>query len=281
MVQTQSMPVGRVPKPGLGALRAAALSMGLVISAHLGHAAADAPTVAEVSKGLAFSESEVAAYAAPLLQQYLTQVEGRAQRGCATQCDPIQRVWKQLLPVLRSQQTNVQVRPQVLVVRDDGADALSFAEGSVILSELFVIRMALNDAELAFVLAHEAAHILLQHERQTLTSVMALLPGPCARSASECYAHMGESYFLMDDSLAMIAQQAEFEADETGINLAALAGFDPEQQLAFMRKLAALGSQPSMLSTHPDPAARADRLQALLPLAKRLFERSQGLNPPL
>ncbi len=225
----------------------------------------------EASAGLAFSESEVGEASAVARQHFLADLDANAQRGCVLHCAQIARVWGRLLAVVQAQQAHTQARPQLEIVRSSALDAISFAQGSIVLSEAFVSRLELEDAELAFVLAHEAAHILLQHERQTLTSAMALMPGPGPRSATDCYAQIEQHYFQMDDYFALIAQQTEFEADETGFNMAALAGFDPQRQMGFMRKLAHVTPGQSMLSSHPDALARLERLQALLPLAARLY----------
>ncbi len=277
MAWTQSLRGARMLAYSISTLRA--LFLLLCLTAVKLVAAQTIVTVAEASAGLAFSESEVDAYAAQLRQQFLADVDSHAQRGCSSHCEQIARVWRQLLPTVQAQQGRTLAKPTLIVVQADTVDALSFAEGTIVLSEPFVVRMDLDDAQLAFVLAHEVAHVLLQHERQTLTSVMALLPGPCARSASDCYSQMGERYFVMDEYFALIAQQTEFEADEVGFHLAALAGFAPRQQLGFMQKLARAGPQQSMLSTHPQAAQRLSSLQQRMPLATRLFERSLFVEP--
>jgi len=228
--------------------------------------------VAEASAGLAFSESDVDAYSVPLREQFLDARGTRMERGCATLCAEMERVWAQLQPVVRVQRSQLQALPRLEVVLSKDVDALAFAEGTVVVSEAFVSRLVLEDAELAFVLAHEVAHILLQHERQTLTSAMALMPGPGVRSVADCYSEMGEHYFMLEAYFSLIAQQTELEADEVGLHMAALAGFDPRWQLAFMEKLARTEHVQSMVSTHPDPALRLNKLREALPLAQRLFE---------
>ena len=233
--------------------------------------------VAEASTGLAFSESEVGAYAVQLRQQFLAEAQAQFERGCASHCQKIAGVWERLLPVIQSQQPQALAKLRLEIVTSTHIDALSFAEGTIVLSEAFVTRLGLDDAQLGFVLAHEVAHILLQHERQTLTSAMALMAPRTMGSASDLYAEMQERYFSLDSYLAVIAHQTEFEADEVGLELAALAGFDPALQLAFMQKLVGADAGQSMVSTHPDAALRLQRLRALLPLAVRLHAVGTGV----
>jgi Zn-dependent protease with chaperone function len=232
--------------------------------------------VAEASSGLAFSESEVGAHAAHIRNRFLLEMDAKQERGCVAHCTVIAQVWEKLLPVIQSQQAKAPVRFQLEIVTSNSVDALSFAEGTIILSEAFVSRLALDRAHIAFVLAHEVSHIFLQHERQTLTSALALMAPLRAGSAADIYTEMQERYFQMDSYLSVIAHQTEFEADEVGLELAALAGFDPRRQLEFMQKLSHIGSGQSMVSTHPDASLRLDRLRALLPLAIRLFARAQS-----
>lgn len=232
--------------------------------------------MAEASTGLAFSASEVGAHAAHIRNQLLLEMEASQERGCAVHCDAIAEVWEKLLPVIQSQQTQSPITFRLEIVNSRSVDALAFAEGTVILSEAFVSRLALDRAHIAFVLAHEVSHILMQHERQTLTSALAWMAPLPASSAADIYREMEDRYFQMDTYLSVVAHQTEFEADEIGLALAAMAGYDPRRQLEFMQTLTNRGSQQSMLSTHPDPSLRLGRLHDHLPLALRLFERAQG-----
>jgi Zn-dependent protease with chaperone function len=244
------------------------------------YAAPTAIPIAEASSGLAFSESEVGAHAAHIKSRFLLEADAKNERGCALHCEAIAEVWNTLLPVIRSQQPRNPIALRLEIVNSSSVDALAFAEGTVILSEAFVSRLALSKAHIAFVLAHEASHVLLQHERQTLTSALAWMAPMRASSAAEIYQEMEDRYFQMDTYLSVVAHQTEFEADEIGLGLAAMAGYDPHLQLEFMQTLAQRGSRQSMLSTHPEASLRLGRLREHLPLAVRLFERAQGWDQP-
>jgi Zn-dependent protease with chaperone function len=131
--------------------------------------------------------------------------------------------------------------------------------------------MQLAAPQLAFVLAHEAAHVLLQHERQTLTSMLALIPSRAQRTPQDVYTEMEFNYFAMADAMSVVFHHVELEADELGLQLAALAGYAPQAQLVFLERSLAQGSGQSMVSTHPDMSQRLRKLGALLPLARRLL----------
>ncbi|MBM4062138.1 MAG: hypothetical protein FJ265_13735 [Planctomycetes bacterium] len=65
---------------------------------------------------------------------------------------------------------------------------------------------------------------------------------------------------------ALQPRDHECEADEIGLRFAIRAGYDPRAAPALWERMAALGDQgPTFLSTHPDPADRAERLRALIP----------------
>jgi predicted Zn-dependent protease len=141
-----------------------------------------------------------------------------------------------------------------------------------VLSEAFVRRRDLDDAQLAFVIAHEAAHTLLEHERQTLTAALALLPRNVPRTVDDVYVEFGFNIAVLR-LLEPVMQQAELEADEVGLQLASLAGYLPEAQLRFL-EVEAAGEKPAdaVVVTHPTAASRLARLRSQLPLAERIYE---------
>jgi predicted Zn-dependent protease len=223
--------------------------------------------------GFAWSSSEVGVAGAPAATTVLERAATSAQSGCRTHCEVIQRVWLQLAAVFRAQQVN---RAHVLalnlhVVQSADIDAFAVPDGTLVLSEAFVRERQLDEAQLAFVLAHEVAHVLLEHERQTLTAALSMLPRSVLRSVDDIYVELDFNIGLLK-SLEPSMHQAEYEADEVGMQLAALAGYLPVEQLRFMDSEASHDrAATAVVSTHPSARSRLARLQALRPLAERLF----------
>jgi predicted Zn-dependent protease len=56
------------------------------------------------------------------------------------------------------------------------------------------------------------------------------------------------------------------------MQLAALAGFEPQLQLKFMEQLALEVEESSLYTTHPAASERLQRLRSQLPLALRIFQ---------
>ncbi len=72
------------------------------------------------------------------------------------------------------------------------------------------------------------------------------------------------------------SRDAETEADQIGIELAARAGFDPRAAVTLWEKMAKAGDTPiEFFSTHPAPENRAQRLQALVTQVDPLYQRAK------
>jgi Zn-dependent protease with chaperone function len=239
----------------------------------LAHGAVQARLVSivEPSRGLAFTQAAVIEHAQANQRALLDDARSQGRLGCVAYCTQLAEVWRRLLPVVRFQQTGGAPALRLVVVTNPDIQALSFPDGTVVISEVFIRRMQLAAPQLAFVLAHEAAHVLLQHERQTLTSMLALIPSRAQRTPQDVYTEMEFNYFAMADAMSVVFHHVELEADELGMQLAALAGYAPQAQLVFLERSLKRGSRQSMVSTHPDMAQRLRRLGALLPLARRLL----------
>jgi len=68
----------------------------------------------------------------------------------------------------------------------------------------------------------------------------------------------------------------EAEADEIGLYLMAEAGYDPRAAVTFWQRMEDKGGTrpPAILSTHPGPDQRIQRLNAIMPDAIARYERS-------
>jgi predicted Zn-dependent protease len=155
------------------------------------------------------------------------------------------------------------------VLRLPEVEAQALPGGPVVISESFVDQQALSDPALAFVLAHEMAHVILEHERQALSFALLLLPRQIVRSVRDMYVEMDYSLSLLK-RMEPVMQQGEFEADELGLLMASAAGFDPDLQLVYLeQECSADTERRGLVATHPPACERLNTLKMLLPLARR------------
>ena len=135
-----------------------------------------------------------------------------------------------------------------------------------------------NDDAMAIVMGHEIAHALLRHGSQRIAQQKLVQMGQLAAGVAIGNLDPQQQQMVMA-ALGAGAQYGlvlpygrnhESQADEVGLMLAAAACYDPREAIPLWQRMAELeGGQrpPEFASTHPDPANRMQRLQALLPKA--------------
>lgn len=225
--------------------------------------------------GLGWSAAEVERVAARQASSIVEQARRGGELGCRDYCTRLQAVFERLVPVARAQTAAAARLPWSLtVVRTAAVDAISLPGGTVMISETFVRQANPSDAELAFILAHEMAHSVLEHERQALTFARMLLPRDVPRSVADIYTEIDHNFSLLK-AMEAVMQQGEIEADELGLLMASAAGYAPQAQLGFIEReaaeAAAQAGERRLVGTHPTPAQRLQHLRLRLPLAERVF----------
>lgn len=144
------------------------------------------------------------------------------------------------------------------VVNDDTINAFATMGGFVYMNT-GLIKAAVNEAELASVVAHEIGHIDRRHSVDQL----------CHRARNSTLlsaAGLDESTAVnIGVELALNrpnSRSDESEADEVGLNMLRQGGYAPYAMVTFMETLMKRGgaSPPTFLSTHP---ATSDRIRAL------------------
>jgi predicted Zn-dependent protease len=229
---------------------------------------------------LDWSAAEVERASAGPVEAIVQRAARDGQLGCRHACDRLQRIFARLVTLARRQTARSARLPWSLtVLRSPDVEAMALPGGQVLISETFIAAHALGDEALAFVLAHEMAHSILEHERQTLHFARLLLPRDVPRSVADVYTEIDLNFGLLK-SLEPVLQQGEFEADELGLLLASAAGYAPSRQLRFIEQEARRtpGAVP-LVQTHPAARQRLQRLRARLPLALRL-QAMAGTAPP-
>lgn len=176
----------------------------------------------------------------------------------------IDRIFARLLTVAwREFPASAPLRWEVLLTGDDTIEARAYPSGQIALSTSFVARFVRSDAELAFLLAHEMAHVLLEHGRRGYEAAvpMTKLAGPVdARLIDENL----KSDLRLRLQLRPLLRAQENEADRLGMRLVTLAGFDEAAGARLLGRMAADGDPTSL--THDTLRARSAMLRAPVPV---------------
>jgi Zn-dependent protease with chaperone function len=134
------------------------------------------------------------------------------------------------------------------------AEAYARAGGQIVLSAAFLERYQPDDAQLAFIIGHEIAHVLCQHERIRLSAVWR------RNAPQQLLAQYAMEYLdtepMVRAQIASIASSQERTADRIGMELAAAIGVDPLEALRFFDKSAAKDGGGIMPDVHDPPVER-------------------------
>lgn len=136
-------------------------------------------------------------------------------------------------------------------------------------------KLKLTDDEFAQIMGQEIAHALANHTAERMSRAMATTLGVVAIGAmsDRPTVAMGGAALAAKVALDLPnSRTAEAEADQIGMELAVLAGFDPDAAVTLWRKMAAQGgaNPPQFLSTHPAPGNREQSLAAMIPAMREL-----------
>ena len=136
-----------------------------------------------------------------------------------------------------------------------------------------------NEDALALVMGHEIAHALSNHGNERMSQGLITQLGLQAVDLTLALQQKpAETRQLFQQALGVGAQvgvllpfsrKDESEADEIGLYLAAMAGYNANEAPALWQRMGSMGGSrpPEFLSTHPDPSNRATRLKELMPKA--------------
>lgn len=136
-------------------------------------------------------------------------------------------------------------------------------------------KLQLTDSEFAQIMGHEISHALANHTAEQMSRAMATTLGVVAVGAMSDKPGLAMGGAAMAAKVALTlpnSRTAEKEADQIGMQLAVLAGYDPDAAVTLWAKMASLGgaNPPQFLSTHPAPGNREEALAAMIPAMRQL-----------
>jgi len=157
-------------------------------------------------------------------------------------------------------------RFQITAIETDRPTAFALPGGFIFIARSLVQLCSSNKDDIAFVLAHEMAHVIRRHaierllQQKVVNAVTLVSPGTGTLASwirKVGFQGLERAY----------SQDEEFEADELGVLLMRAAGFDPAGAIRTLQCLGKLdcSSDPlglnRYLSTHPPIEERVNRLR--------------------
>ena len=192
----------------------------------------------------------------------------------------VQRVAKRIEAVAGRDKPAFQWK--VTLLRKNEANAYCLPGGKIVVYT-GILPITKTDAGLATVLGHEVAHATAEHvaerlEREKLTRIaVAIIAGGIAVTPSQ-YTHVLAVLGVGGAAASLpFSRKQESEADHIGLVYMARAGYDPQQAVAFWKRMLAASKgkePPEWESDHPSTARRVKQVEGWLPEAER--SRPQG-----
>lgn len=152
---------------------------------------------------------------------------------------------------------------QVRCLAGSEANAFALPGGFLFVSRALLELCEFDEDEIAFVVAHEIAHVLRSHAvNRLLTSeiVQLLSRGTPVRGVLQPVL----SRLIRQLVTQGYSRRQEFEADKAAVQIARVAGYDPRASIRLFRRLQAEGAEPRTVagyfSSHPSLTSRMERI---------------------
>lgn len=134
---------------------------------------------------------------------------------------------------------------------------------------------------LAVVMGHEIAHALAKHGNERMSQSLLQQMGGVALSVALSTQPAATSQIFMQaygvgtqvGFLLPYSRVQESEADHIGLDLMAMAGYDPRGAVAFWQRMEKAGGSrpPEFLSTRPAPQTRIGQIESSIPEAMKYY----------
>ncbi len=139
-----------------------------------------------------------------------------------------------------------------------------------------ILPICQDEAGIAVVMGHEVAHALADHGSQRMSAAtlqqLGAVAGDIAIKDPQTQAIFNQAYGIGTEVGGMLpfSRKQESEADRIGLQLMAIAGYDPDVAAELWKRMKAQGGEapPEFLSTHPSNDTRIANLIQWAPMAK-------------
>ncbi len=146
-----------------------------------------------------------------------------------------------------------------------------------------ILPISKSDTGLAVVLGHEVSHALAGHGNERISQAMVAQYGGAiiGSTTSGQMASIFQQVYPIGAQVALLkyGRSQELEADEMGLYLMSMAGYDPREAQPFWQRMESSSTSsgtPEFLSTHPSPENRRADLEKHLPKALEYYKTAGG-----
>lgn len=146
-----------------------------------------------------------------------------------------------------------------------------------------ILPVTQSETGLAVVMGHEIAHAIAEHGNERMSQGLLAQFGGVALDAAlsekpDQTRQLWVGAFGLGTQVGVLlpfSRLQESEADELGLTFMAMAGYDPNEAVAFWERMAAKkdgSAPPEFLSTHPSDATRISDIKKQIPKAMKYYK---------
>ncbi len=148
-----------------------------------------------------------------------------------------------------------------------------------------ILPISQSDKGLAVVLGHEISHAIAGHGNERISQAMLAQYGGAilgSTISSGAWASVFQQAYPIGAQVALLkyGRKQEMEADEMGLYLMAMAGYDPREAQPFWHRMESSTTSgnrsPEFLSTHPSPENRRADLETHMTKALEYYKATGG-----
>lgn len=169
------------------------------------------------------------------------------------------------------------------LVNDPAVNAWCMPGGKVVVYS-GLLPVTQSETALACVMGHEIAHAIARHGNERMSQqLLAMAGGIGLDLALSKQPEQTRNIFLtsygVGSQLGILkySRTHETEADKMGLIFMAMAGYNPDEAVAFWQRMAQSsggGNPPEFISTHPSDETRIKEIKAFLPTARKYYKPS-------
>ncbi len=146
-----------------------------------------------------------------------------------------------------------------------------------------ILPVCKNETGVAVVMGHEVSHALAGHSAEQVSNAMVaqgIMVGGNMAISNDQWKNVFNQLYPVGAQLGMLkyGRSMELDADESGLYLMAMAGYNPQEAISFWERMqqASAGQQapPEFLSTHPNPGNRIAQIQSIMSKALQYYNAS-------